>query len=299
MMKDRQLWATESTGLNDVAEITEGFSHIREWLAGRPERVAPILLRLAEPDGDAFTAAQRMFMLCASMEGDDAGQWRLYGGPRAGYAVELDPSVPLGVISRAADVSVRGPTTPATFFRRLGQVASVAPWYAVAYTSSERDVLLSDLIAWAETENDEYESLAKEPTHDPEHLDDLGQDLGEKFKDALATAGALIKSSGFSGEREVRALVTVALRTEHQEFRATDVGVIRYVRLATGDGEGLVLPEKDASGVVTRTLPVRSITVRRTPYFETARLTLEDLVVRGGLVPADVPILHSRVELRW
>lgn len=299
ILTNRELWATESTGLNDVSEIREGFTYIRKWLAGRREQVAPVLGRLAKKGGDAFTTAQRMFVLCASMEGDDAGQWRLYGGPRAGYAVELDPATPLGVVSRAANSTVRGPATPHTFFRRLGQVASVAPWYAVVYTTAERDGLLTDLITWAEAENQKYESLAQDPTHDPDHLDDLGQDLAEKCKDALATAGALIKSSGFSGEREVRALVTVALPTEHQEFRATSDGVVRYVRLASGDGQDLVLPEKDPSGAVTRTLPVRSIVVRRTPYFKKTRLTLADLVARAGLVPANVPIIHSKVELRW
>lgn len=294
MMTNREVWATESTGLNDVSEITEGFAYIRDWLASRAESVAPFLLRLAQAGGEAFTGAQRMFILCASMEGDDAGQWRLYGGPRAGYAVELDSAVPLGVVSRAADPAVRG-----SLFRRMGQVASVAPWYAVAYASPERDCLLSDLIDWAENENTQYEDLANDPSHDPDELDSCGQDLAEKFVDALATAGALIKSPGFSGEREVRALVSVALRAEHQEFRATTDAVVRYVRLAAGDGQDLVMPERDASGALARTLPIRSITVRRTPYFETTRLTLEDLVSRAGLIPADVDIIHSNVELRW
>ena len=70
------------------------------------------------------------------------------------------------------------------------------------------------------------------------------------------------------------------------------------IRLAAGDGQNPVLPGKDTSGALARTLTVRSIVVRRTPYFETARLTIAALVGRAGLLPANEPIVHSNVELR-
>ncbi|NYD88007.1 hypothetical protein [Cellulomonas oligotrophica] len=299
MLTNLEIWATECTGLNDLSEVVGGFEYMSQWFGQRPGSAAASLHTLCAPTGGTVARAQEVFIVCASLNGDDAGQWRLYGGVRAGYSVELDPGVSLGVISRSADpasypASARRPRSGGTLWKAWGQQASVAPWYPVAYSDAARERMLSDLLTWANEVDADYERAASDPTLDPEERDQMGQDLGERFEDALCTAAALIKAPGFSGEREARAVVNAQLRTNHEEFRATGHGVVRYVRLATGDGRGLVQPEHHPG----QTLPVRSITVGPTPYFEAQKSTLEALILRAGFKPSAVPVVESKVALR-
>lgn len=316
MLRNREIWATDCTSLNDVSEIREGFACIRTWLEDvieqnstdeRPRRgqfkartVAGLLLQLV--DDDTIDWAQRVFIVCASLDGDDAGQWRLYGGPRAGYAVELDTSAPLQVLPgsedepRAAAEDDRDTSSAvATAFKMLMDMADVSPWYPVAYTTEERGAMLTSLLEWAIEQNDEYEEAKRDAMLGADEQSDLGQDLAERLRDALASAAALIKSPGFRGEREARVVVNVGYFSRHTEFRGTDHGVIQYLRLAAGAGAGTVMRRAETAG---RSLPVRSITVRRTPYFDAERRTLQALVSRSGF-PETIAIRQSTVELRW
>jgi hypothetical protein len=105
LVTGRELWATEASGMNDVSEVRQGWDFTRAWLADQDPEDALIreLLRVAQIGDNTqgqHPAQTRdgIFMCCASLRGDDANQWRLYAGSARGYAVELDPRVPLTTI---------------------------------------------------------------------------------------------------------------------------------------------------------------------------------------------------------
>ena len=85
-LTSRRLWASQATSLNDHAEIRQGWDLIIEELRH--------LLDAHPDDGDLAAMVswsrnpvdqvRHVCVLCASLRGDDAAQWRLYGGASRG-----------------------------------------------------------------------------------------------------------------------------------------------------------------------------------------------------------------------
>ena len=157
--------------------------------------------------------------------------------------------------------------------------------------------MLRGVLAWADAEIADFASISASAPG--EAVDDLGQDTAQRFADAIGTASALIKPPGFEGEWEVRAVRTAAHSNNHVSFRANRFGVVRYLRLATGDRRITALPDvrDDDSGRPRRTLPITSIRVGPTPCFDRAVPGVEALCPRAGLTPANTPIRESKVPV--
>lgn len=300
IMTSRELWATEASGLNDLSEVKLGRRRIRKYLSATleadPSDVVKMLNEVARRE--AFDREYvPWFILSASLERDDAAQWRLYTGARAGFAVHLDTSVPLQVIAGDGRKPHR--------YKTMGDASFVARWYKVAYTRKQQSLMLDDLLAWARRRYAEAEAdwAAAGPDAD-DRLADVAGDLRLDLAAALDLASALIKPRSFRGEREVRAVAAVALQNLHVSFRANDHGVVRYLRLAgapPGEDASRVMEDKhDGRGAPMRTLPVIGVTIGPTPYFKRARRTVEALLLRAGLKPDEsFPIKKSKVPLRW
>lgn len=320
ILSNRELWAGEVTAMNDLREISEGFTYIGEWLDANGTPVARQVRKFLTHDTRKW--ARRVFVVCACLDGDDAGQWRLYGGLRAGYAIELDTTADLQVISRAADEpGVPQPVTNAfqarhrriagsrrrygldrraragaisVAFRTFGQVATVSPWLKVAYSQAERDDLLDDLLRWARRRFDEYDAARADPAVDRDDLDILRQQIREMVDEALCKAAALIKSPGFSGEREARKIIDVGVVDSHVEYRATELGPVRYVRLSQVAGARPDVVARPDLG--HQTLPIERIVLRRTPAVKRQKPVVKALMRRAGLPHAKTRI--SKVTLR-
>lgn len=83
----RVLWATEASGMNDLAEIRQGWEFIRKWLAtqSQDDDVLSDMRDVARAGPEEMwygtaPSVDNVFVLCATQAGDDANQWRLYGG---------------------------------------------------------------------------------------------------------------------------------------------------------------------------------------------------------------------------
>ncbi|WP_282944437.1 DUF2971 domain-containing protein [Cellulomonas endometrii] len=298
IMTNRELWATEATGLNDLSEFQEGLRYLRKWMRRTGGKMTERILSMLEDD-DGFWAPSKpseVFVLSASLDRDDAAQWRLYGGGRAGYSIELDPSVPLGVISGDSSPSSDDPVL--TFFN-IGGVATVAPWCRVAYTKSEKEEMLQSLLTWARADDEATdERIVQMQSHGAaDHfIEDESYEADDRLRTAMGTAAALIKPKGFRSEREVRAVATAPLLSLHTRFRPTEHGIVRYLRLAASDGTTALIKDRTTGRHPDRTLPARGVTVGPTPYFEYGRDTVTALCKQAGI---DAPrVRASKVPLR-
>lgn len=307
MMTQRVLWATEVGGLNDLSEITAGRKLIHDrarWLQHRMRRHgssdsrfdALLAATAAQPDD---RPPLRTYVLCASLEQDDAAQWRLYGGRRAGYAVHIDTSIPLQVVSSAPPVG----EVDAFFFP---DTVSVARWYRVCYTDEEKVHLLRSLFEWVSTRYselvDEIVTATDEESRD--HNEQADDAYTEDVRAACDLAAALIKPPGFSGEREVRAIAVADRPDLHASFRGGEHGVVQHLRLAAardGRSHRRVMEDRTIDGHPDRTLPITGVTIGPNPHAATSIETVELLCERGALPRkgVDSRVVLSRVPLRW
>jgi hypothetical protein len=301
IMTDRALWATEASGLNDLSEVKLGRRRVREYMSelleadsSQPVRMLSDLANSEVFDSDDMS----WFVLSASREPDDAAQWRLYTGTRAGFALHLNTSVSLQVVAGSGH-------KPHARYKTLGDASFVARWYKVAYTRKDRTQMLDSLVAWARDRYTETEQqdLGVGPAADQQFAEMMAE-LQNAYITALDLASVLIKPRSFRGEREVRAAAAVAWEPLHVAFRANDHGVVRYLRLAaarSGREESRVMvDERDGRGNPARALPVAGVTVGPTPNFKRARRTVQALLLRAGLKHEETfPIKKSKVPLRW
>lgn len=295
ILEKHELWATEAVSLNDRTEVSRGRKRLRHYLRALPSDSADDrtlfreLLRATEKDWNQND--RDVFLLCASLERDDAGQWRLYTGQRAGYSVHLDSDTPLQVITNQT-----AETQEDLWFLGFGATSS---WCQVAYTRTQTDALFQSLLTWARQRfSDLSAEIARIPGSE-DVLQDASAALWDNFRQDLADtvllACSLTKPRGFRAEREVRVVVVLSAPDLHVEFRANSQGLVRYLRLTSAVGG------PRAYGVRTRSdqdrLPVTGITVGPTVGLRSPKATIKELLDRRGY--PDVPVGRSSIPLRW
>ncbi|MCB2178267.1 MAG: hypothetical protein KQH57_20860 [Actinomycetales bacterium] len=199
ILSSRTLWASEVAGLNDVAEVTGGLDVAERWLRARePSSLGDAFLDMVARlrDGHLGGAAD-VFVLSASLDGDDANQWRVYGNGGFGYSIELDSSAPLSVVVEPESLESR-PRQEAGTYNLDADDATTSEWVRVAYSDGEHHHVMDSLFAWAagtvpsNRRSADLENL----------LEGLVLVFGIGY--GLESAVRLIKGAGFSGEREAR-----------------------------------------------------------------------------------------------
>lgn len=247
IIKLKEFWATEASGLNDVAEIRQGWDFIQSWLERQPDGHVQNLMRemASSSEGDELgRGAPHVtdnYILSASTIVDDANQWRLYGSGGRGYSLELDPTAPLVVLSTPPTNWEDHLPLPAMDDTGIGGI--VTPWLHVLYTDDSKARALDGLVRKFEVARESGGTLGA-PTN-------LWQ--------ALGTIAALMKTSGFSGEREVRVIVSEPW-SDCVKFHATPYGVVRHVKLTAGrpplDDFGIAFASEVEHGLG---LPLKSV----------------------------------------
>lgn len=295
VIEKKELWATEATGMNDVAEVRQGWAFIRNWLEGQDDDdVTKIMRRIAfgdpkDPDSEPEDGVAGAFMCCASTRGDDANQWRLYAGSGRGYSVALNASVPLAAITGGSNP--RGPSG-SSMIRFVGESVEVSPWLHVIYRDSVKRTALDGLLdagrrGWAR---------AKAQASSDDELENDAEQLWELTASGLTTIAQLMKSKGFEGENEVRVVVYDPLG-KSSKFRASTNGAIQYVRLAASPTKRLshkVVYEDDLG--TSKTLPLRSVRLGPLIHAQNNKATVRALLRRNGF--RSVTIDESEIPLR-
>lgn len=281
-----KFWASEASSLNDRAEVRQGWEAIQHHLRRHKKTVAgEWLMKHATPSLNK--KAHDVFILCASTRDDDANQWRLYATGGRGYSIELDAGIQLAAFSE--NLLELSPKTgnPRFGFRTATSLANVTPWMHVLYTEQEIGVAVDELVASVDAEIKDLEQESNS-----EAKDHFGELLQEDAREALEGMAHIIKSPGFSGENEVRAVATFFWGRDHIGYRASATGVAGYAVLTSapnGNGDTVSGPPYAPS------LPIRGI--RLGPLLAEENVpTVEGLLGQQGL--RELPVRTSEVPLR-
>lgn len=294
VLENQELWATEATGMNDVAEIRQGWDFIRDWLAGY-RGDDPALRDVNGAFGivrqeDSWSQISTTFMCCASTERDDANQWRLYANSGSGYVIELDTTEKLAV--RGVRKRTHATVTPSgepTWSALLRDTVEVSPWLKVLYKDCDKRQALDGFLANSRAFRD---GVLKE-------LPDSTRSEAEAEFQVSLVAGLemiaqLMKSRGFAGENEVRTVVSFVNADDHISYRATDYGVVRHARLISRPvqdrEESVAFLDKEHPK-----LPVRSVGLGPLLSAQNNKVAIERLLLRGGNPPE---VWHSQIPLR-
>lgn len=284
-----RIWASQASGLNDRAEVRQGWELISSWLGSRRRSYAIDLLQ--DFAGDPLRGGHEVFVLSGSTHGDDANQWRLYAENGRGYAIELAAASVLSICTRAPE-----PTRPATkanssWLFRAGDSVAVTPWYKVLYGDRDAAHALTSLVRSFEFRERQIAKRAKSR----DEADFLAGVLKEDAYDALATIAHLVKMQGFAGEHEVRVVATFFAADEHIQYRPGAYGIVGYAELGAAPRGHPTSEVLRPTSRAERRLPIRSVRLGPLLGDEHER-TVDAFLRKFGYVDAGVE--RSMVPLR-
>ncbi len=258
MLTTDQLWATASLALNDTSEVEYGEQLIKKlWADAEKSRIPETCVEFTDLALDfkfKEFAADGLFVISASLDGDLLSQWRNYAG-NDGFAVGIDMETPLSVVrplgsspsdsppttepNSAGMVRVFDPMTPPS------HLFVVPQWSLVTYDESKQyeqaTAVLSDTI---------------HTTPGPDTAEELRANWGSSLMVArsfLLTAAALMKHPAFIDEREVRFLSSKAYLGDVEEYRVRGGRLVPYVPVSSNEGSNKWATDFSAK------LPIKSV----------------------------------------
>lgn len=300
IIETRELWATEASGMNDLAEVHQGWDFIRNWLGDQDsdDWVIGYMRDAAgessnRQDAHPVRTTDGIYLCSASVRADDANQWRLYGAGGRGYAVEIDPRLRLTSVVRGKRPA---PGSNPGFLTEAFEHVGISRWYHVLYTDEEKDQALVALLRDAQKRRVDINDNAE----DEEDFDVQSQLLRDEILGQLAQLAQLMKSEGFSGEGEVRTIVW-DWWNRHRNFRDTPSGIVRYARLTGDPTQNSAGPDSsrivyDEGAPAGKTLPLRSVWLGPLIHTLNNRGTVKALLADKGF--SGCPLKESRIPLR-
>ena len=280
-----KLRATEGAALNDLNEVGDGLRFVHDWLTQQAQTsLGPNLAETFVHGRDLFT---RVYVLSASLLPDDAGQWRNYADGGRGYAVGIDPTVPLAVVAEGSRPPLTRLPDLGVMFAHSGRIE---PWRKCLYFDDDRLQALDELLAQKEVELADVRSTG----YGEEDLAAALQLFEQEAVADFAGLASLIKDPGWSGEQEVRAVATSVSQGRFLKYRPGVHGITGYFEVATATADQTGPGQARVYDGEHRPLPITS--VRTGPLVhgsseETLRYFVE------GRSP-EVRVLSSRVGLR-
>lgn len=280
-----ELRATEASGMNDPLEIGGGLDRVRTWLEARQgdSTARDILDHVLPPKREPFPAVS--FVLSASLDHDDATQWRLYGDGGDGCCIELDAAQRLTVrtaskLPHERDLGKRtglpkaegaGKSGVRPYIRGWFNVATVTPWMVATYHDGDVDAKLMALLSESAREFNDAKAAAPE-------YDEAWIDAKQRVLDRIAELAGTFKGAAWEHEREARVVATLVQGNPHSEFRVSRYGLVQYVRLAEQvAGTGHAIARKG-----TWRVPIKSITLGPRQDFRLAAPSVHALLRRHG-----------------
>lgn len=285
------LWATNAAMLNDHREIAHGmevmdevFNALRSAgdLAGDDEAFVADAIDMSK---DNLLTGTGVFVISASRERNSLSQWRAYGG----YAVGLDPTVPLAMLVEGERFLS---ATPLTGYRPEDLMITgirATRWLAVLYDDDEQRGHAERVLRWM-------------PTVRPRGVQPGSNEWARAANSgpfiAYASAVTSFKHGGFEDEREVRLTAFPVGVTDIPgtvSHRAGTFGIVPYLRV-TGIGK----PSTPIAPVLTlatkaESLPIQDVVIGPCRYPETAGQGLISALEHHGY---DAGVFLSSVPYR-
>jgi len=293
IVESRCVWASAAAGLNDKAEIRQGWSKINAWLkAQKQTHEIETLVDYAEAP---FQDTHDVFVLSGSTAGDDANQWRLYADRGKGYAIEFDPTIDLAAVTEAPAPRRPRPGHSMIFGAAGGDIVTLTPWFHVLYSDETIDRALSEIVRSMKRATKHISASAV----DEQDFDLRREEMRNDATEALETVAHLIKASGFAGENEVRVVTAFLFASEHVKYRAGPYGIVGYATLtaAPPGHRGLSVVRTSGSTRIRPSLPVRS--VRMGPLLDDDHESaVRAFLEANGLSGRMMAVTRSAVPLR-
>lgn len=302
IVQSNELWATESHGMNDVAEIKQGWIVIRDWLR-RQNANDPTVSDFQSAAGSGSDDYGYTYFCCASTMPDDANQWRNYAAGGRGFAIALGRETTYRVVTASAPP--QPPADPDSLGRRVAGWTEYldsyesTSWLKVLYTRQEKESILDAYLASARAGRDEALDPAKFKVESDWSV--ARADLLGEYRADLEALARLMKGEGFKGESEVRLVVSTA-GSRYAGIRAGQYGITMYQRLAPADSSGaepspfLAPAYGVAAGQSGGRLPIEQVWCGPLVNAETNKHAIAALLSRGG--HRNVPVIGSSVSLR-
>jgi hypothetical protein len=163
----------------------------------------------------------------------------------------------------------------------------------VLYTEEEIENALDQLLA---TVDGEISYINRISTSE-EARDEEAAIVRDRAYEALATIAHLIKSPGFSGENEVRIVVTFVVGHDQISYRAGSNGIIGYATLTQApSGHGSAVLRPTPGKPATTTVPLKSVRIGPLLSEEHENTVNGFLSLHGH--DRDIAITRSEVPLR-
>lgn len=222
MLSSREIWVTSALHLNDVHELEHGSEFVANWWESNSSAFDPDIVTKIEallPIAFELFSRDRFFLLSASAELEDVGQFERYGP----VSIHLDPSAVLYPRSN------RAPFPGSLRFHSLPPA-----WRAIVYEDADKEQRTKAF----------FEAVAAHIEKKEHWIPQLNEILTEWFSWWYAHLIAGMKDRRFRSEAEVRYVVMTEPRFEDVRSRVGRYGVTPYVVAENlgRDEDGLPLP---------------------------------------------------------
>ncbi len=205
IVKEKQVWATNITYLNDTKEIDHAVDYakhqLRNFLKEIPQWTEEEKNLLKALHDNAGNAAKRIYLFSLTEEGDLLSQWRAYCPPRGGYAIGV-PSQQLRVMAKKQG-----------FF--------LCPCVYDHYTQC---AIIREIV-------DGFMTRYRMQRDAGADMDTARQQTAWEFGQHLALYGPVLKHSAFREEKEWR-LISGMISEKHPQidYRAGAAGIIPFFK---------------------------------------------------------------------
>ncbi len=295
IVENHELWACSTSYMNDTAEVIHGSKMFRKLYDEARESLAEEARQRLEAWWFPATAEHAepipKFLFSASKDPDSLTMWRCYGQGGAGYAIGLDRTAGLSVLSKESDTS-----HPSVFAANRAPADVPDSGHPV---SSDLETPFVEFLEWVDALYDQNEQM--ELFHVT--LEDATTMLADPEQTGFGDTVTLLASSrqkqkairkikhhGFEDEHEVRLVPSCGPAKKFFHFRSGRFGLTPHIKL-TGTG-----PDNEPFVTRARPLPIRAIKVGPTAYPGPEVESIKGLLSMHGY--QDVLVAASEIPFR-
>lgn len=266
IIRSGELWTTQIACLNDVKELLHAVDVLVDAISEREKQplrddFAALLGKMRELLTEPDPEAAGVFVACFSERNDDLSQWRAYGGPDGGYAIEFDIETLLTLVAKRGGYLI-----------------------PVTYDENAKDILMTEILSSSEIYFDEGIANERAPS-----TEEWVNEFAVYWLSQLAFLAPMIKHPSFKDEKEWRLIYYL---------REEDVSKMRFTERSSMMRRHLPLtfstPDKNGN----TPLPIKGITVGAKAYQKLTSFAVGDLLKSKGYAADQVPVTLSDIPFR-